>query len=304
MLVGVWRSGTTLLRTVFDSHPDIAVPDESNFITKMIDHFADRPFDVGDYVARVGAIDRFRAWGLPDGLFARAIELDPPADLADAVRLTFRAYAWHEGTVGYGDKTPAHLDRLDALAALLPEARFVHLIRDGRDVASAIRDAPFGPRTLEGAALHWHRRVCTGRALGAALGPARYLEVKYEDLVVDPEPVLRGVCEFLDLRFSEDMLHHERRAASFVDGSPTPDVHKTLTTPIRAGVRDWRRDLTPKQAARLQLIAGSLLDDLGYDRPAAPPTTLDRLDLAMRRAALEVQRAPRRWRGLNSGTWW
>jgi hypothetical protein len=303
MLVGCWRSGTTLLRSVFDSHPAVAVPDETNLLPPVLDRLSHRPFELSAYCEVLRATPRHQYWAIPDDEFERALALDPPATLADAVRLTYRAYAGHHGKERYADKTPGHLVHMDRIASLLPETRFVHLIRDGRDVALALRDASFGPRSIDEAALHWRSRVSTGRAMGAALGPARYFEVRYEDLVDDPAETLRQVCEFVDLAFDDEMLRHERSANALVARTTNPGAHRELAKPIRSGVRDWRHQMTSSEVARFELIAGATLDELGYER-AATITFPQRVDAAARRARLGAIRTYRRVRRLNSATWW
>src|SRR5205809_595320 len=85
--------------------------------------------------------------------------------------------------------------------AIPPESRFVHLIRDGRDVGLSIREMSWGPSKMPALAEFWAKRIRTGRSEGARLGGARYLELRYEDLVEGPVRELRRVCAFLDLDF-------------------------------------------------------------------------------------------------------
>jgi hypothetical protein len=304
MLVGCWRSGTTLLRSVFDSHPDVAVPDETGFIPGAITRYRTHQFGFADYLDALHQTRRHGLWCPPNEVLERAAAIDPPSDLADAVRLTFRAYAWVNGKARYGDKTPSHLLRLDDIAELLPETRFVHLIRDGRDVALALVAAGFGPRTLEEAALHWQSRVSTGRRLGTALGPARYREVRYEALVADPASTLREVCAFLDLTFDEAMLHHEHSAETLVQRTVNPEFHDALAQPIRPGLRDWRRDMPRRQQARFELVAGDLLVELGYGRGEPAPSISVRAESLVRRTSRRVVQANRHRRGLASAHWW
>jgi hypothetical protein len=302
-LVGCWRSGTTLLRSVFDSHPLVAVPDETNLLPPVLDRFAGGGFDLAAYVEVARSTPRWPTWG-PDDALAAAIAADPPGTTADAVRLTFRAYAEQHGKPRYADKTPRHVMDIDRIAALLPEARFVHLVRDGRDVAMAIRDASFGPGSIDEAALHWRSRVLTGHRAGVVLGPARYMEVTYEALVDDPSATIGAVCTFIDLPFDEAMLDHTESARALISGTTDAGSHTSLAEPIRKGVRDWRRDMTPAEVARFDLLAGDALDELGYERGSRAPSVAARVDVVARRARLAALRTYRRARGLNSGSWW
>ena len=101
----------------------------------------------------------------------------------------------------------------------LPEARFVHLIRDGRDVALSVLKQPWGPQTIEAAAEKWRSRVLRGRSQQPYLG--FYMEVKFEDLVLHTERELRRICEFVELDFDPAMLgyHETRRGAAAGEGA-------------------------------------------------------------------------------------
>ena len=130
-----------------------------------------------------------RRWGdfqiEAEELAARWEALDPLTG-PDAVRAFYALYG--ESTRApprWGDKTPGYVKHMREIQEYLPEARFIHLIRDGRDVALSVLKQEFGPETIEAAAEKWRSRVLRGRAQQPYLG--FYMEVKFEDLVVDTE---------------------------------------------------------------------------------------------------------------------
>ncbi len=104
--------------------------------------------------------------------------------------------------------------------AALPEARFIHLIRDGRDVAASVRGLPFAPGdgSIEAIAADWRDRIAAGRRDSAGLAHLR--EVRFERLVHEPELVLRELCEFLELPFDAAMLRAHERAAGVLGRLP------------------------------------------------------------------------------------
>src|SRR6185369_1116749 len=109
-----------------------------------------------------------------------------------------------------GDKTPGYSRHLPAIGTLLPEASFLHLIRDGRDVALSLRPQWFAPsREIEELAAHWRDGVETARRDGARC--RRYLEVRFEALVLDSERVLREICGWLELPYDSAMLDYPAR---------------------------------------------------------------------------------------------
>jgi hypothetical protein len=280
-IVSCGRSGTTLLRAMLERGGEIAIPPESYFPVSLHRRHWRTVFDPAAFGEDLGANVRFREWGMP------VPDLSGAADYADAVRSVFAAYAEAHGGPGrYGDKTPAFVLHMELLAGLFPEARFVHLIRDGRDVARSLVQAPFGPNGLARAAEVWSRRVTRGRASGERLGPNRYLEVRYESMVVDPAAALRSVCAFLELEFRDEMLHPEEGETLVPEGERPQ--HANLELPVTPGLRDWRRDMPDADVALVEAVAGALLSELGYERrfPTVPIVARGRAAVSLARSAV------------------
>lgn len=270
IFVGSGRSGTTLFRNIFDSHPELAMTHEAHFVLPMALERrrleTSSGVDAERFVARLYANSNFVRQGLPEPAVRAALNAAAPATFADAVRAVFATYAAQRGKRLYGDKTPGYVTHLRLLGGLFPEARFVHIIRDGRDVAMAYLDRDeWGPSTMADAALYWKSRVGRGREAGRQLGPARYHEVRYEDMVDVPETVTRELCTFLGLDFHPEMLEFHRRGEEFAAATPHPEAFRGLAQPITKGMRDWRTQMAPDDVALVEAIAGDLLSDLGYD---------------------------------------
>jgi Sulfotransferase family len=273
--VGCGRSGTTLVRALVGAHPDMAIPPESHFVVAQAPRRGE-PFEPGALVDALAASDRFALWELDRADVAAAVV--GAAGYPDAVRAVFALWAERAGKPRYGDKTPGYVAHLPSIARLFPEAVFVHVIRDGRDVAASFLDVGWAT-SAEEAARHWALRVRRGRRAGRALGPRRYHELRYEELVADPEPALRGVCDAVGLAFDAAMLDHRAGAAEVARTTSHPGYHRHLAEPVR-DVRDWRSDLTPSQQARVELVAGPLLAELGYPASGARPSAGDRAAVA------------------------
>jgi Sulfotransferase family len=289
-LVGCGRSGTTLLRAMCDAHPELAVPPESHFVVPLAPHGpSDGPFDVASFVDGLYTQERFRLWELDRAAVAMEFDRSPPRSYADAVRAIFALWAAAQGKVRYADKTPGYVLHIQVLARLFPEAVFVHLVRDGRDVASSFRDLGWA-ETVEEAALHWRLRVRRGQRAGRALPGHRYHELRYEDLVGDPEDVLRRLCAVIGLRFAPEMLEHHRRAAEVVRTTSHPGYHRHLVRPPTEGLRDWRRDLSAGEVARFELVAGDLLGQLGYELSGRRPSARARIGVAATQARWLIHR--------------
>lgn len=287
--VGAERSGTTLLRAMFDSHPYLAVPPESHFIVQLHRQHATRqgdgPFPTDWFVESLSSHERFARWELHRASLEHAVV--DVRGYSEAVRRVFALYASCRGKRLYGDKTPGYVRHIPLLAGLFPEARFVHIVRDGRDVATSLRQMEFGPDGVVECALRWQDWVAGGKTAGATLGALRYREIGYEDLVADAPSVLRELCVFLDLPFNDQMLGYVNRADSLIGPLLRPDAHQRLREPPTSGVRDWRQDMSPSEVATFELVAGPLLEACGYDLSGSKLGAVERARI---RAALRLRR--------------
>ena len=248
--------------------------------------------DIDAFVADLFADSNFRRQGLEENLVRRSLEESSASGFAEAVRVVFGLYAAAQGKRLYGDKTPGSVTQIELLGSLFPEARFVHIIRDGRAVALSYLERPeWGPKTMAEAAQHWKSRVTRGRRGGEALGRSRYREVKYEDMVADPEQVTRELCEFLGLGYAADMLNYHRHGAEFIAETKDPEAFKNLAKPVTKDLRDWRDQMSAADAALFEAIAGDLLVDLGYEVEDAGNTIRARLQALVSAAAWQGKRA-------------
>ena len=233
-IVARGRSGTTLLRAMFDSHPDMAVPPESHFLVTMglrrRRHERGRGLEADRFVRDLMKEYGFRRWALdPETVRVRLIETQA-ATYAQAMREVFTLYAERHGKTRYAEKTPMNVMHIPFLARAFPEARFIHMIRDGRDVALSYLDTDFGVDSLGESAIYWRRFVRKGRRDGRRLG-GRYREIRYEDLLSDPEAVLRSLCTFVELPYDPVMLTYHRQADRDPRDDPAPRASRETPSP-------------------------------------------------------------------------
>lgn len=297
--VGRGRSGTTLLRAMFDSHPDMAVPDEAPFVVQMAlnrkRYEADARLRTDVLIEDLSAHPLFWAWEIPRERLQEEFRSRPPSSYSDAIRILYRMYAEVRGKPRYADKTPGSVLRIELLARLFAEAVFIHLIRDGRDVALSQLDVEFGSHSLEEAAVYWKRAVLTGRRAGYKLGPERYREVSYEELIDNPTREVTAICDFIELPFDESMLRYFERADEVTRSMEYADARASLYLPPTKGLRDWRRQMDDTDAALFQALAGRLLTQLGYE-PGPRPDARTRFRALSAKARVEWGRLVARTR--------
>jgi hypothetical protein len=285
-IVGAPRSGTTLLRLMLDAHPELAIPPETYFVPKAAKRWQQAAARRGGedprdafYETVVGHA-RWNDFHMDADAFRQRLADVGPRDLGDGVRAFYRLYADRVGKSRWGDKTPFYVRRMKLLQDIVPEARFVHIIRDGRAVALSIKDLWFGPNTIDEAAEFWTARIAEGREQAPEL--SHYMEVRYEDVVRDPETNLRAICDFVELPWEPGMLtYHEKVDERLAPETPPEEVApdgRIVSTRERQAIMEhvskppdasridrWRVDMPEEERLRFEAVAGPLLSELGYE---------------------------------------
>ena len=222
-----------------------------------------------------------------------------PISYAELLSKLFDRYGQAHGKALVGTKNAYSIATLHSL---WPQAKFVNIIRDGRDVALSAnswsklpklkeRFATWREDPVSTAALWWEWQARVGREAGSSLNPDVYYEVRYESLVAQPAQTLAGICAFLGVPFDEAMLRfNEGREKE--DGNLSP---KHAWKPPTPGLRDWRSQMTPEDVEKFEAVAGDLLEALGYPR-GAKYLSRERLESAAKlRSVFEGRPLPQRW---------
>ncbi|MEZ5859526.1 MAG: sulfotransferase [Geminicoccaceae bacterium] len=275
-VVGAARSGTTLLQSMIDAHPDIALVGELHFfdqilrlretIPEPVDRRAIEPL-------RQGILTCHASRFVPD--IDRALDLALPR-LATAPRPTYgllfrlllEAFAELRGAGRVGEKTPTNVRYLAEIVELFPDARVVHILRDPRDSISSRVRYPFSSPSVIFNTLLWKIEMIYAFDFRATekVGDGRYLEVHYEALVQDTEQQLRRICRFIDVHYAAKMLAGHRRADRVVRGEPWK---AGVGEPVnRRSVDAWQQRLTPAQVGLIEALGGACIEQSGYQRIA------------------------------------
>ncbi len=280
-IVGCPRSGTTLLRRLVDTHPHIAIIHQSRFIPYF---FERRRGLTPEGLVTTKLVDRLlEARGVKNletsrELLESLVEAEEPVSYSTFVTGVFDLYGKGRGKRLVGDKTPAYVRSIPTLHALWPEARFVHIIRDGRDVCmSAInwrkadhalgRFSAWTEDPITTAAVWWEWHVRLGREDGESLAPKLYHEVRYEELVSRPAKTCETLCDFLGIPYYDAMLKfHEGRE----NVDPNLDAKKGWW-PLTPGLRKWSEQMPSGDLERFEAAAGDLPEELGYPRACPHP---------------------------------
>jgi hypothetical protein len=277
-VVGAGRSGNTLLRLILDSHPELAIPPETDFIPELVAASAERDDPTEAFLRALRGHWRLRDLQVDVEAVTREIRRLQPFSPGDALRVVYLTYAAKFGKTRWGDKTPFYIGQMPLIAQVLPEARFIHVIRDGRAVWQSLRSVWFGPDTASEAARWWEEAVAAGRAGGSQV--PHYLEIRFEDLVEEPAATLREVCAFIDLDWDPAILRFYERSSDrvaevitdYVENgrllATVQDRHRihrlTASPPDARRATAWRRELPAEEVSAFEAVAGETLERLGY----------------------------------------
>ena len=264
LVVGVGRSGTSLVQSMLAAHSQVAFPPETQFVRRYVGRRRlARCYSSGG-VAAVRAVleadDRLRRLGLDLGRVLARYTGGVPFSEADLYETLLTAYAESRGKPRVGDKDPRCIEFLPLLARHWPTAHVVHVIRDPRDVLASKKRAAWSR----------HRSVVThvfanrvqfraGRRDGRRLYCPRYHEVIYEALLADPAAALRDLTGRLGLPYEEGMLQFADAAESLVAADELAWKRETLGPLLSANSGKWRRELSTSEAALAELACSGAL---------------------------------------------
>lgn len=244
-IIGPMGSGTTLLRLMLDSHPHIAIPPETGFMRAYKAHrFVPFKITGRGWARRLGWSDDEL-----DGLLR---------DLYDTL---FMRYAEQHGKRRWGEKTPLHTWHIDAMARLFPDARFVGIVRHPGGVVSSNMRRWKHPQVK---AMRHYDRYARELARQAARRPKRFAVLRYEDLVLQPEPVMRELLEWLGEPWADEVLAHDEVQASR-GGRRVVEGRTVVDDPIDVSrIAKWAQRLDARERQRLDERLGRLGAFFGY----------------------------------------
>ncbi|MEV6303622.1 sulfotransferase [Actinoplanes sp. NPDC051861] len=271
-VVGCPRSGTTMLQLMLHAHPRIALPPETRFLLTAYQQRADfgdlnesgNRRALGEYIVKSS---QFGDLGLESEATVEAIVAGPPT-LGSAFGIVFKMYAERFGKPRWGDKRPLYLRHLGTILKLFPDAQIINIMRDGRDCVASLKETPWKPDEFDTLIDYWTKSADSSLAAARYYRTDQYHQVRYEDLVADPEPHLRAICDFLDEEYDPAMTAPNKLASVAV---PEYKTWHTLThqAPTTERVASWRSRLTDDEVRKCEAAFGDRLSRFGYE-PSIP----------------------------------
>lgn len=253
---------------MLDSHPRIHIPRESHFIVDLLERFS--PDDVLDETQICEAFQivqknkRWREWEVNDSDIERLIQETQPRLLSDFLNILYEHISEKHGKERWADKTPRYVSEIENIAKIFPNAKFIHVIRDGRDVCLSLLNRGWHGRSLRMMAERWSRTVRAGRTSGSKLGSEKYLEVLYEQLVENTEPELKKICAFIREPYSPSMLEFFRTAEGKVSSRESYAHEKLSRPPMSSDLSRWKREMSFIQLSTFEAVSANTLTVFNY----------------------------------------
>ena len=266
-IVGCDRSGTTLLASMLGRAEDVIVTPESQFLINCL--IANSSESPADLIASVEGSVRYKIWGLQTDMELQdisTISRTKTDNIRAVMQSIVKAYQEENGVSSsntWVDHTPTHVNYVQRLIEVFPEAKFIHIYRDGRAVAASVMPLVWGPNTILSAAHWWKRNVSMAYAAEYALAADnRFMHLRYEKLVVAPAEVLPKVCAFCAIDYSANM----EEGGGFRVPNFTRHQHRDVNGKLNAKRIDaWQDSLTPRQIEIFENLTGDTLRYLGYE---------------------------------------
>jgi len=266
-IVGCYRSGTTLVRVMLSSHSKVYICEETGYIPlifEKIDKYGDLNRDdnlitlikdINKYLLNTG----WRRVPRPEDCIAEIKE----RTFEEIVRYV-ALYNAPQSVKIWGDNTPVYVNSFFTLSTLFPDAKFINVVRDGRDVAASAKRLHIGGFNVTTLAMEWNERISNGLLAQHILGCDKVMTIRYEDLVSNPKVELTKICSFLGLKFENEMLNYYRK--NFSIEMKKHAHHVNLSVPLTSKfVGRYKRTFSAKDIMKLERLMQNGLLAYGYD---------------------------------------
>jgi len=269
--IGAGRSGTTLLRTILNNHPEIVIPPETFGFRNG--YFKFKCFQFRTWGALSESVlksyengNEFFLWDLDlTPAYEKSKTLpDSNKTFANLIHLVFQTYINKEKSTAtiWGDKTPLNTYYLEWVFKTFPQAKFINMVRDGRDVVSSLVKANL--TNVQHGCLRWNLAVENARTFKSNVSPDQYIDVKYEDLVSSSVDTVKSICDFLNVSFNENLLENDDKTASMKDVEFYSHFNNLLNPINRQSIGKWEKNLSKEEQVIVSNQLSNNLKHLGY----------------------------------------
>lgn len=274
-ILGNPRSGTTLLRLMLSAHSGLIVPPEAGFAVFLLERWDNGiPYSHGRYISALKSTTKIENWDIDYQELDNQLLKTNVSNLIEAIKETYRYYAvrYKETNCLIGDKNNFYVHHISSICKLSPKAKFIHIIRDGRDVACSYQEvmsknitskyAPNLPTDIKKIATQWAEN---NQKIVDELSGKKVYQIKLEDLIDNPKDVLVKMCAFLGVNYEKNMLaYYEQEYLGMLEPKEFNQWKLKNRSPLINNSYKYKKILTKENIKLFEKIAGSQLNYFGY----------------------------------------
>ncbi|WP_298900420.1 sulfotransferase [uncultured Psychroserpens sp.] len=281
-IIGSPRSGTSLFRMMMSSHSSIVVPPECGFIQWWYEDYKDWNIentqsikDVQSYISNLKTSKKIETWNLDYLALETLIKTKQPKSYQELTSLVIHQYGIQKekgASMVLGDKNNYYIDHLDLLNHIYPNAKYLIIVRDSRDVvcsclkvnslATDSKYKPKFPETIKDISLDWLHKNETILSFLESISPSNYALIRYEDLLNEPQIELQKCTEVLNLQFEDQMLDYYKNK---MEPSALLDWKKKTNEQLdKNNTQKYLEQLSAAQIDEIMSVSGHLMSKFGY----------------------------------------
>lgn len=280
-IIGNPRSGTTMLQLMLTSNPGIFVPTECGFLVFLYEKYKDfsgNTNEIKKFVEDVFCARKIELWNITFEGTLNYLMYKKPKTYKELSSGIYEYYGkcYYPGIYRWGDKNNFYLNHIEDINRIFPSAQYIHIVRDGRDVACSYKDmsplknlkyAPNLPDKINEISLHWKNNIEKVRLSFDDIGWGKVIEIRYEDLVNNSTDTLKSVCSFLQLQYSDAMLkfnqNNTEKGLVPKEFEAWKSMNKQEVSTLR--INRWKNELTKNEVYLFESIAKDILAQYNYN---------------------------------------
>lgn len=261
-IIGCDRSGTTFLGSLIGAHSQCIVTPESQFKVDCYSKEEQTSFDPKKSFQKIKETKRFKIWDTDISFLED--EYNNIKNYPDLILKIVEKYNMDkqhkESAKIWVDHTPVNVEYVGLLKEFYPNAKFLHIIRDGRGVAASYKNVSWGPKSMQDIANHWLKKLAYGFAYETRY-PEDILSVRYEELLLNTEETVKKITDFTGIKYEENML----AANGLIVPSYTKHQHELVGKQAdKSRINAWEKTLSKREIELFEYRTRNMLHLLDY----------------------------------------
>ncbi|MHA1381634.1 MAG: sulfotransferase family protein [Candidatus Helarchaeota archaeon] len=265
-IIGSQRSGTTLLRLLLNSHSNVAVPTESTFLMPFLRKrkiLNSNPLPYNEKKRIIQYLSRnsqFSKWKISESVLTE--KMGNSLTMKELISILYETFALRYDKLICGDKSPTFIRKLGVISKTFPKAKFIHIVRDGRDTYLSLRKKKAsGTNSVTLSAFEWYiKNNLIIRQMRNMKN--QFLTIRYEDLIIDPKKELKRICNFLNISYENKMLEFWKQSNKFIANHHSRKIFKPIDN---SNAFKWKKELRNKEIIKYTYFAAKILKKFNYE---------------------------------------